>query len=234
MDVGARFRTGRVASSLAYFNNTYHDFISTEVVANSPAGSISQAINLASVRIQGVEAEGNAPFVAGRFVVAPSANIAWNYGTVLAGTTPLSGESLAGQPQDNITPWKIGLDLRVGDRRARWWATYGLRTETEVTRISPLLADSPFLIAQDLFGLTGFTVQRLAFGYDWRKGGDRHRPHALNRQPGRHVLSRAVPVRARARPVRDDRGAHPGNPIRCPLRLHVPHRVGGHRRARPD
>ena len=36
-----------------------------------------------------------------------------------------------------------------------------LRTETNVTRVSPLLADSPFLIAQDLLGLEGFTVQRL-------------------------------------------------------------------------
>ncbi|HKV99939.1 MAG TPA: TonB-dependent receptor [Vicinamibacterales bacterium] len=173
VDAGARFRTGRVASSIAYFNNTYHDFISTEVVASSPAGSISQAINLASVRIQGVEAEGSAPFVLRRFDVAPSANIAWNFGTVLSGTTPLTGDSLAGQPQDNITPWKIGLNVRVSDRRLNWWAAYGLRTETDVTRVSPLLADSPFLIAQDLLGLNGFTVQRLAFGYDWRKGGDR-------------------------------------------------------------
>lgn len=173
VDAGVRFRTGRAASSVAYFNNTYHDFISTEVVANSPAGSISQAINLASVRIQGVEAEGSAPFVVSRFDVAPSANIAWNSGTVLSGTTPLSGDSLAGQPQDNITPWKIDLNVRVGDRQRRWWAAYGLRTETDVTRVSPLLADSPFLIAQDLLGLKGFTVQRLAFGYDWRKSSDR-------------------------------------------------------------
>lgn len=173
VDVGARFRTGRVASSLAYFNNTYHDFISTEVVASSPAGSISQAINLASVRIQGVEAEGSAPFVMRRFEIAPAANVAWNYGTVLSGTTPLTGDSLAGQPQDNITPWKIGLDFRVSDRQWHWWAGYQLRTETDVTRVSPLLIDSPFLIPQDLLGLNGFTVQRLAFGYDWRKGSDR-------------------------------------------------------------
>ena len=39
--------------------------------------------------------------------------------------------------------------------------------------MSPLLEDSPFLIAQDLFGLQGFSIHRLAAGYDWRKGGQR-------------------------------------------------------------
>ena len=89
---------------------------------------------------------------------------------MLEGTSPLSGVSLAGKPQDNITPWKIATGLRVGDRAERWWASYGLRTQTAVTHVSPLLSDSQFLIAQDLFGLDGFTVQRLAAGYDWRRG----------------------------------------------------------------
>jgi hypothetical protein len=114
-----------------------------------------------------------APLVVRGFEVTPSADAAWNHGTVLDGTTPLTGTSLSGQPQDNITPWKIGFNLRVGDRRARWWAAYGLRTETDVTRVSPLLSDSPFLIAQDLLGLAGFTVQRVVVGYDWRNDRDR-------------------------------------------------------------
>jgi outer membrane receptor protein involved in Fe transport len=39
-----------------------------------------------------------------------------------------------------------------------------------VTRVSPLLDESPFLIAQDLLALDGYTIHRLAAGYDWRKG----------------------------------------------------------------
>ena len=39
-----------------------------------------------------------------------------------------------------------------------------------VTRVSPLLSESRFLIAQDLFGLAGFSIQRLAAGYEWRPG----------------------------------------------------------------
>jgi hypothetical protein len=85
----------------------------------------------------------------------------------------LSGLNLDGQPQDNITPWKISVGLRASDRREKWWAGYSVRTETEVNRVSPLLLDSPFLIAQDLLGLAGFSVHRIAGGYDWRSGDQR-------------------------------------------------------------
>ena len=54
------------------------------------------------------------------------------------------------EPQDNITPWKVTAGIRVSDRRASWWAGYDVRMETDVTRVSPLLSESPFLIAQDL------------------------------------------------------------------------------------
>ena len=46
-----------------------------------------------------------------------------------------------------------------------------MRAQGDVTRVSPLLSDSPFLIAQDLFGLGGFTIHRAAAGYDWRQHG---------------------------------------------------------------
>ena len=36
--------------------------------------------------------------------------------------------------------------------------------------MSPLLSESPFLIAQDLLALDGFAIHRLAAGYDWRTG----------------------------------------------------------------
>lgn len=174
VDVGTRLRFPKFIGSLSYFNNTYRDFISTEVVALLPdSDSVSQAINLARVRIQGIEAEGNAPFFAGALTWLPYANVSYNRGTVLDGATPLTGVALTGEPQDNITPWKISAGVRVGDRQERWWAAYGVRAQTEVSRVSPLLEDSPFLIAQDLFGLEGFSIHRLAAGYDWRKGGQR-------------------------------------------------------------
>jgi outer membrane receptor protein involved in Fe transport len=63
--------------------------------------------------------------------------------------------------------------VRVGDRGERWWADYSLRAQPEVSRVSPLLSESPFLIAQDIYSLQGFSVQRVAAGWNWRRGADR-------------------------------------------------------------
>lgn len=177
VDTGVRVRASHFTGSLSYFNNTYRNFISTEIVASvvsrGTTSSISQAINLARVRIQGVEAEGNVPLVAGRLNWLPYATVSYNHGTVLSGTIPQTGMSLAGEPQDNITPWKVSAGLRVNDRHERWWGAYNVRSQGKVSRVSPLLSDSPFLIAQDLLGLAGFTVHRLAVGYDWRQRDQR-------------------------------------------------------------
>ena len=91
----------------------------------------------------------------------------------MASRSPLTGASLAGEPQDNVTPHKVLASLRVSDRAERWWADYSVRAQSEITRVSPLLSDSPFLIAQDIYSLGGFAVQRVAVGYTWRRGGDR-------------------------------------------------------------
>jgi outer membrane receptor protein involved in Fe transport len=172
--VGTRFRFPYVTGSLSYFNNNYDDFILTEIVAAVGSGSslesISQAINLAKVRIQGVELEVNAPFGVGPLNVLPYGNASYNHGTVLEGTSPLSGLSLDDKPQDNITPWRINGGLRLSDQRERWWGGYSVRAAGEVSRVSPLLDESPFLIAQDLLGLDGYAIHRLAVGYDWRSG----------------------------------------------------------------
>jgi hemoglobin/transferrin/lactoferrin receptor protein len=177
VDAGARIRLAKFVGSLSYFNNTYRDFISTEIVARitsqSGVSPVSQALNLARVRIQGVEGEATAPFAAAGLTWMPSANFSYNRGTVLAGTNPLTGASLAGGAQDNITPTKVSASLRVGDARERWWASYSVRAQGEVSRVSPLLSDSEFLIAQDLFGLDGFAIHRVAFGVDWRAASDR-------------------------------------------------------------
>lgn len=175
VDVGARFRARGVTGSLSYFNNTYSNFISTEIVSNpdDEDESISQAINFAKVRIQGVEGEVEASAARGPLTWLPYVSFAYNHGTVLEGENPLSGVSLAGAPQDNITPWKIAGGLRVTDRQQRWWAGYHVRGVSEVTRVSPLLDESPFLIAQDLFGLAGFSIHRLAGGLDWQAVGRR-------------------------------------------------------------
>ena len=48
-----------------------------------------------------------------------------------------------------------------------------MRSQAEVTRVAETLLDSPFLIAQDLLSLDGFTVQRVGFGINLGRGRDR-------------------------------------------------------------
>ena len=59
--------------------------------------------------------------------------------------------------------------LRLTDRHERFWGEYSLRHQKKVDRVASTLADSPFLIYQDLAGLAGFTIHRVGVGYDWRR-----------------------------------------------------------------
>jgi len=168
-DLGVKFRAAKVQGSISYFNNKYHGFISTEIVALTASSSVSQAINYADVRIQGVEGNVEAPVEAGPVLISLFANGAYNDGKILSGTNPLTKTSIAGSPQDNITPFKSIAGLRLSDKKSRYWLEYSFRYEKEVTDVATSLRDSPFLIYQDIAGLAGFTVHRLGVGYDWRK-----------------------------------------------------------------
>lgn len=168
VDVGLKLRGSRYAASVSYFNNTYHGFISTEIVAQTPSSPLSQAINFTDVRIQGVEGDVDVPIVLRSGVVTFVGTGAFTHGTVLAGANPLTGASLAGTPQDNISPAKVTFGVRFTDARDRWWVAYDGRVQATVTRVAPTLLNSPYLIAQDLLGLSGFTVHRLSWGVNLR------------------------------------------------------------------
>jgi outer membrane receptor protein involved in Fe transport len=167
-DLGITVRAGRVAGSLSYFHNSFDGFISTEIVAATPSGPISQAVNFSDVRIQGIEGDIDVPVITRPGVLTFFGNAAFTRGTILAGTNPLTGESLAGTPQDNISPLKAIAGVRFNDARDRWWVEYGVRAQAEVTRVAETLLGSPYLIPQDLLGLAGFTVQRVAWGVNFR------------------------------------------------------------------
>jgi outer membrane receptor protein involved in Fe transport len=167
VDLGIKLRTRGFVGSLNYFNNTYHDFISTEVVSRSAAGLLSQAINFNNVRIQGIEGDAEVPMTLGDWVVSLFGSFSYNHGQVLSGASPLTRESLADTPQDNITPFKAVSGIRLNDKPNRFWIEYSNRLQTDVERVAATLIDSPFLIAQDLFSLQGFVVHRLGGGVSW-------------------------------------------------------------------
>lgn len=173
-DLGAKFRFGRFSGGAYGFLNQYQDFIAQDlVVATTPAGPLSQAINYADVRISGIELSADAPLSFEYGVLTLSGSAAFTRGTITAGTDPLTGLSLADTPADNITPAKVVAGARFTQASGRWWVEYGIRSQGKVNRVAQALLDSPFLIAQDLLSLDALTIQRAAFGVDLSRGRDR-------------------------------------------------------------
>ena len=164
-DAGAKFTSRRVSGGAYFFVNQYRDFIVQDLTtAVTPAGPLVQATNYADVRIHGIEVSADAPVVFRRGIVTLGASGAFTRGTITKGINPLDLSALDGAPADNITPVKVIAYARYTEPDGRWWAEYGVRTTTDVTRVTPTLLTSPFRIAQDLLSLEGFTVQRLGWG----------------------------------------------------------------------
>jgi len=173
VDAGAKFNFRRVAGGAYFFVNQYSNFIVQDLTtAVTPSGPLVQTTNYADVRIHGVELSADAPLVFEQGVLTLSASTAFMRGTITKGINPLDGSALDGEPADNITPVKILAAMRFTEPRGRWWAEYGVRTQTDVTRVTPTLLTSPFRIAQDLLSLDGFTVQRLGWGVALTRGRD--------------------------------------------------------------
>jgi outer membrane receptor protein involved in Fe transport len=93
-------------------------------------------------------------------------------GTIVRGVDPLTGGALDGSPADNITPLRVIGSARFTESRGRWWVEYGVRQQTDVTRVARTLLESPFLIAQDLLALDGFVVHRIGAGVMLTRGSD--------------------------------------------------------------
>ena len=174
VDLGATVDVGRFTGGAYFFVNQYENFVAQDlVVATTPAGPLAQATNYADVRIHGFELSGAAPIVLTRGVVTLNASAALTRGTITDGIDPLTGRPLDGAPADNITPVKVLAAARFTEPRGRWWAEYGVHAQTDVTRVTPTLLESPFRIAQDFLSLDGFAVQRLGWGVDISRGRNR-------------------------------------------------------------
>jgi len=173
-DTGVKFRAGRVTGGIYYFLNQYQNFIAQDIpVSANAAGALTQATNYADVRITGVELSAAAPILMRPGVLTLTGAAALTRGTITEGVDPLDKSPLAGTPFDNITPAKLIVNARFTQSSGRWWAEYGVRSQSEVTRVAETVLESPFLIAQDLLSLDGFTVQRAAFGINLARGRDR-------------------------------------------------------------
>ena len=175
-DAGVKFVAGRVAGGVYGFVNRYQNFIAQDlVVATNSSGPLTQATNYADVRIAGVEANATAPLVFRQGVLTLTGSSAYTHGTVTKGINPVDKASINGTPADNITPFKFVGSVRFTDVHSRFWLEYGLRTQTKVSRVATTVLTSPFLIAQDLLSLDGFTIQRVGAGLTLTQGPHRAR-----------------------------------------------------------
>lgn len=173
-DTGLRIRKARYAASFSYFNNNYRNFISTEIVSQSPSiGLILQAINFAKLRIQGFEFDSEYSINARRSIFTPFLNVGYLHGQIIEAVNPFNNSKLIDVPADNITPLKAVAGLRWISPGGRFWGEYNVRAQAKVERVSPLLSESPFLIAQDFFSLGGFAVQNLRGGYNFQRENSR-------------------------------------------------------------
>lgn len=179
VDVSAKLRKSNYAASFSYFNNNYNNFISTEFItrAAAPTGLTAQAINFAKVKIQGFELDGEYSHRLGSTVLTPFLTLAYLHGDIKEAVSPFTGQRLSNVPADNISPLKAVAGLRWMTNNDRWWTEYNVRAQAHVERVSPLLADSPFLIVQDLLALKGFGI------HTWRGG------YNFNREHGRVTLT---------------------------------------------
>jgi len=173
-DIGMKFRAGDVSGGAYYFLNQYQNFIAQDlVVATNAAGALAQATNYGDVRITGVELSAAAPLTFRPGVLTLTGAAAFTRGTITDGVNPLDNSSLAGTPFDNITPAKVIVNARFTTPSGRLWAEYGVRSQAEVTRVAETLLNSPFLIAQDLLSLDGFSIHRAGVGINLGRGRDR-------------------------------------------------------------
>jgi hemoglobin/transferrin/lactoferrin receptor protein len=169
VDLSIRMRTARLAGSLTYFNNTYTNFLTSRpafdrtgrpiTVPGSSSIPVFQTVNLGRTRIQGMEADFEAPQrLAGSFI------------TLLGHLSYLRGDDLQGDvPLDFITPLKAVAGLRWQEARDRFWAEYGVRFVTTQERLSPQFlvtngGAEPGFAVHDIHGGYNLRRERYAFG----------------------------------------------------------------------
>jgi outer membrane receptor protein involved in Fe transport len=173
-DTGVKFSFARASGGAYLFVNQYKDFVVQDLTtATTPSGPLVQTTNYADVRIYGLEISAESPFSSSKGILMLSGSSAFTRGTITRGINPLDKSALDGKPADNISPAKVLTNARFTELRGRAWVEYGIRSQADVGRVTPTLLTSPFRVAQDLLSLSGFTVHRLGWGFNFNRGEGR-------------------------------------------------------------
>ncbi len=186
-EAGGKFRTKRFSASATYFNNNYKNFLATAPAVDSrgcpvfivPAGTVYdanncrivstpprtsrvevfQTQNIERARIQGFEAEFDAPFMISMGYLTPYGNFSY-----------LRGDNTdTDQPLNFISPIRANAGVRWQNVGKQYFVDYNARIVTKQTRFS----DSYLLpVNQGGQGNSpepGFVTHNLSGGYYFRR-----------------------------------------------------------------
>lgn len=164
-DASAKLRTSRYAADFTYFNNYYENFLSTVAAFDRnglpitiPRGNlapipVSQTQNIAKARIQGFEAEFEAPIKISFGLLTPNGNFSY-----------LRGDNLTNnQPLDFISPFRTNVGVRWQNFAKNYFADYTARIVGKQNRLSPAF------LASNGGAEPGFVTHNLSGGYYFRR-----------------------------------------------------------------
>jgi hemoglobin/transferrin/lactoferrin receptor protein len=177
-DAAVKVRTSKFAGSFTYFNNYYRNFLSSQIAEDArgcpvissnpirpddecvpPPGTtgivfVQQTINFGRVRLQGFEAELEAPFRIGDYgFLTPNGNISY-----------LRGDNAeTNEPFNIVPPLKTVLNLRWNDLGNRYYGEFQTRIVNSHDRLSPSF------IASNGGPEPGYAVSDIRGGYSFRR-----------------------------------------------------------------
>ena len=176
-DASVKVRTNKFAGSFTYFNNYYRNFLSSNFafdsrncpvlllsantvldangcqVVSGTRTQVQQTINFGRVRLQGFEAEIEAPFRFAKGFITPSGNISY-----------LRGDNIdSGEPFNITPPLKTVLNLRYSDLKSRYYGEWTTRIVNKQDRLSAAFRTS------NGGAEPGFVVSDIRGGYNFRR-----------------------------------------------------------------
>jgi len=139
VDTTLKLRTSKFSAAVTYFNNYYDNFLATPqaldrngngiVIPRPPQAPIPvyQSRNVREARIQGFEAEFEAPFKISLGYLTPYGNFSYLRGDNLTDDVPL----------DSISPMRTNVGFRWQNFLRNYFVDYNARIVTKQERMSP-------------------------------------------------------------------------------------------------
>ncbi len=159
-DASAKFHTSRFTGSVTYFNNYFKNFLATQFAdIRIPQGpgrflDVYQTRNVRTARIQGFEAEIEAPFKISLGYLTPYGNFSY-----------LRGDDVGlSQPLDFISPFRTNAGFRWQNFGKSYYFDYNVRIVGKQERLS-----DGYLIPVNDGPEPGYVTHNLGGGYYFRR-----------------------------------------------------------------